>query len=112
MGRASIVFWRADVGVDLMLADDDAVDISPVVRVDVGGGVDLGQAEITAELTNTITNPDDDNADETQSTLALGARFKAGNTQPGLAIILPLGFADAYDDFNFAVAVSVTARVP
>jgi hypothetical protein len=113
MGRASIIFWRADLGVDLMIDDqDDVSDISPVVRVDVGGGVDLGQAEITAELTNTIVSTDNDNADDTQSTLALGARFKAGNTQPGLAIILPIGFGDAYDDFNFAVAFSVTARVP
>jgi hypothetical protein len=114
MGRANIFFWRADLGVDLMIDDQDgdAVDISPVIRVDVAAGVDIGQADFTAELVTNITNPENDMADETASTLALGARFAAGNTtQPGFCLILPVGFDD-YDQFDFAVVASVTVRVP
>lgn len=113
MGRAGILFWRADVGLDLALDDDDAVEISPVLRVNVGGGLDLGAAELMVELVTNVTNPADDDADESASTLALGGRFGEGSVQPGLAVILPVGFEDNVlgIEADFAVAFSLAARM-
>ena len=113
MGRAGIFYWRADVGLDVMVDDDDdtAADISPVVRVNVGGGVDLGTADLGVEFVTNVTSPEDDNADETASTLALGARFGAGRTQPGIALILPVGFDDNLDDLDLVIAASLMARM-
>jgi hypothetical protein len=114
MGRASLFYWRADIGLDLMIDDDDgeAVDISPVFRVNAGGGVDLGSVDLGVELVTNVTSPEDDNTDEVASTLGLGARFAAGKAQPGVAIILPVGFDDdSLQDLDFAITASVMARV-
>lgn len=114
MGRAGIFYWRADVGLDLMLDDDDglATDISPIVRVNVGGGLDLGNVDLGVELVTNVASPEDDNADETAHTLGLGARFATGKAQPGVALILPIGFDDAGpDQLDFVIAASVMARV-
>jgi len=114
MGRAGIFYWRADIGLDLMIDDDDglAVDISPVVRLNGGGGVDLGTVDLGVEFVTNVTSPEDDNADEVASTLGLGARFSAGKAQPGVAVILPVGFDDGgLEDLDFVIAASVMARV-
>lgn len=114
MGRAGIFYWRADIGLDLMIDDDDgeAVDISPIVRLNGGGGVDLGTVDLGVELVTNVTSPEDDNADEIASTLGIGARFAAGKAQPGVALILPVGFDDdPLQDLEFVIAASVMARV-
>lgn len=111
MGRAGQLFWRADVGLDLALDDDNATEISPVIRVNVGGGLDLGTAHLLAEL---VTNIVDDNnnpaVDESTSMLSLGVRFTSGDVQPGLALLLPLGFDQSFD-LDFALAFSLAAYV-
>lgn len=115
MGTFGPIFWRADLGLDFEIADDDdmATDISPIVRVNVAGGVDFGPVDATVELVTNVTNPDDDNADETASTLALGARYDGGTIFPGLALIFPVGFDDPIDSYlDLAIAVSLTARLP
>lgn len=113
MGTFGPMFYRVDLGLDLMLDDDDdtGADISPVLRVNLAGGVDFGQVDATVELATNVTDPDDDNADETASTLAIGARFDAGTVFPGLALIFPVGFDDLGDAIDLAVAVSLTARI-
>jgi len=112
MGRASMFFWRADVGLDLMLDDDDntGVDISPVIRVNVGGGVDLGTIDLMAELDTNIVDDDSNDDDDSASTLALGGRFGAGNVQPGLGLIVPLGF-DNLENLEFVVLASMAIRL-
>jgi hypothetical protein len=116
MGRASMFFWRADVGLDLMIDDDDGAgaDISPLVRVNIGGGFDLGGVDLMAELVTNITADDDDTAgDEGDSatTLAFGGRFGRGNVQPGLAILLPIDL-DSYEALDMAIIASIAARMP
>lgn len=112
MGRAGIFFWRVDLGLDVELDDDDGAgaDISPVLHVSAGGGVDLGKADITAELVNVFDDTDDDNDDESSSMLALGARFGAGSTYPGIALMLPVGDQDI-EALDFVLAFSLTARM-
>ncbi len=123
MGTFGPFFWRGDIGVDLMIADEDEEtgQLSPVLRLNGAAGVDLGVADITAELATNVTNPDDDDAaddDEIGSTLAIGARFDGGNVQPGIALVLPVGFdndngvEDGVEQLDFAIALSVTARMP
>lgn len=108
MGRSGKLFLRGDVGVDLALDEDNAAELSPVFRINVGAGVDLKSAHLLAELVTNVVSDDSD--DETASTLALGARFVSGNLRPGIAILLPVGF-DQANDLDLAIAVSLAARL-
>lgn len=112
MGSYGPFFWRADVGIDLMIDDDDglALGLSPVLRLNAAAGVDLGVADVTAELVNNLTDPDNETSDELIHSLALGTRFDGGSVQPGVALILP--FIDNLDELEFAIALSLTARMP
>ena len=113
MGRSGKLFWRADLGLDLVLDDEretNAGDISPILRINVGGGVDLGAAQLLAEL---VTNVIDSNGgDDTASTLTLGARFASGNLRPGVGLLFPLGFDDTQLDYlDFALLLSLSIHV-
>jgi hypothetical protein len=108
MGRAAgKLFWRADVGIDLALDEDNTPTLSPVFRVSVGGGIDLKTAHLLAELVTAVV--DDDSGDESASTFALGARFISGKLRPGIALILPVGFDRT--DIDFALSLSLAARL-
>ncbi|MDB4960460.1 MAG: hypothetical protein JWP01_459 [Myxococcales bacterium] len=107
MGRSGVLFWRADVGLDLALDDDNANEISPAFHVNVGGGVDLGAAQLLGEL---VTNVIDTSGDDSASTFALGARFVSGNLRPGLALMFPVGFDDTNDALEFALVLSLAVH--
>lgn len=107
MGRAGTLFWRADAGLDLAL-DEDSSDLSPIFHVNVGGGVDLGSAQLIAELVNVFT--DDDVGDDDASTITIGARFASGNLRPGLGLLFPIDL-DAADDFEWALLASLAVRL-
>lgn len=109
MGRSGMFLWRADLGLDLELDDDDgAASISPVFRLNVGGGIDLGSAQILGELVTNIIDSDDDNGDESASTFTLGARFLAGSVRPGVGLLFPVDFDDPFiDQLDFAVVLSL-----
>ncbi len=106
MGRAGKLFWRADVGIDLAFDEDDS-DLSPIFRVNLGGGLDLRTVHLQVEYVSNIT--DDDNDDVT-GTLAFGARFLSGNLRPGVAVLLPVDFDGAFEP-DFAIAASLAARL-
>jgi hypothetical protein len=109
MGRSGALFWRFDVGLDLAIDDDTNAEISPVVHLNVGGGFDLGTAQLLVELVNVFIDPAQDNVDRSSSTLTLGARFDAGTVKPGVGLLLPLGFDqdDLVDDLEMALIVSL-----
>lgn len=111
-GRTGKLFWRADAGLDLALDEDEATEISPVFRFNVGGGFDFGTAHLLAELvTNWVTTEAEDD-DESATTFALGARFVSGNLRPGIAVLLPIGFGDSIaGELEFTLAVSIAARL-
>jgi hypothetical protein len=113
MGTAGPMFWRVDVGVDLALAeDDDAADtLSPVLRVNLAGGIDLGPADVSAELVTNVVNPENDEADETASTLTIGTRFDGESIQPGFGLIIPVGFDDIEDTVDLAIAFSLVGHM-
>lgn len=109
MGRSGQAFWRVDLGVDLALEEDNLVDISPVFRFNIGGGLDLRSAHLLAELVTNIV--DDGSEDEVNSTLSFGVRFLSGNLRPGLALILPLKFEDGDYEPELALALSLAAHL-
>lgn len=106
MGRTGKLFWRADVGLDLALDEDDT-DLSPVFRINVGGGLDLRTAHLLVEY---VTNVTDEEGDEVTSTLALGVRLVSGNLRPGFALLLPVDFEGSAEP-EFAIAASLSARL-
>jgi hypothetical protein len=110
MGRSGNFLWRADVGIDLALDDDNANEFqySPVLHLSLGGGIDLGSAVLMAELVNLLI---DSPGDDSSSTLSLGARFGTGNVSPGIALILPLGEDVVEVDEEFAIAASLAIRL-
>jgi hypothetical protein len=108
MGKAGALFWRADVGLDLALDDDNNNDISPAFHLNVGGGVDLGAAQLLGEL---VTNVLDSAGDDTASTFMLGARFVSGDLRPGIALLFPVWFENDYDALEFAVVASLAVHV-
>ncbi|HWO20529.1 MAG TPA: hypothetical protein VNO30_17285 [Kofleriaceae bacterium] len=111
MGRSGRLFWRADVGLDLALDEqENAPQYSPIFRINVGGGLDLGSAHLLAELVTSVVN-DDDVQDESGTTLALGARFHSGNVSPGVGLILPVELNGLGFDPEFAIVVSLAARL-
>ena len=109
MGRVGKLFWRADVGLDLALDEDNTPTISPVFRVNVGGGIDLKTVHLLAELVNVIVDNGSD--DESASTFAFGARFISGKLRPGIALLVPIGFDGTLVDVDFAVSFSLAARL-
>lgn len=108
MGRAGKLFWRADVGLDLAL-EEDRSDLSPIFRINVGGGIDLGGAHLLVELVTNVF--DDENADDSASTLAIGARFLSGNLRPGFGLLLPIDFGGLLLEPDFAITASLAARL-
>ncbi len=110
MGRAGKLFWRADLGADLAIDDDNnAGDISPVMHLGLGAGLDLGTAQLLGELVTDIV--DNDAGDDSASTLAIGARFASGNLRPGVGLLFPLGFEGNDDYLQFALVVSLAGRL-
>ncbi|MBA3819710.1 MAG: hypothetical protein H0X17_12510 [Deltaproteobacteria bacterium] len=109
MGRSGSLFWRADVGLDLALDDDNAVEISPVLHLNVGGGIDLGSAVLIGELVNVIVDPDND-SDDSAATFTFGARFESGNLHPGIGLLLPIDL-DAFENFEFALVASLAVHI-
>ncbi len=108
MGRVGSLFWRADAGIDLALDEDNAIEYSPVIHLNVGGGIDLGGAQILAELVNVFANPDDE-SDDTGSTFTIGARFASGDLRPGIGLLLPIDLP--FEDFEFALLASLAVHV-
>jgi hypothetical protein len=110
MGRSGKLFWRADIGIDLALEEDRSPTYSPIFRINVGGGIDLGSAHLLAEFVTVVVD-DDDVDDEVASTLALGARFLSGNLRPGIGVILPFEFNGLSFEPDFAIVASLAARL-
>jgi len=112
MGRQGKLFWRADLGLDLALDDDNADEISPVFRFNVGGGVDLGKVHLLGEL---VTDVIDSDNDDSASTLTVGARFASGNLRPGIGLLFPLGFENSnnqnQDYLDFALLLSLAVHL-
>lgn len=91
--QSGLLVVRADLGVDIALnSDEDFGEPDPLIRVNVGGGLDTGTFAVLGELVS-IINTEDDTADEDENalhTLALSARFRGQTLEPGIAFGIPL----------------------
>lgn len=116
LGNVDRYFWRVDVGIDLRL--DTAYDQYRILRGDVGIGVDLGVADLTAELVTGYTSRSQGGRyilDALSATFAFGGRFHpwSAGVEPGLAVVLPLSFDGGYNPaMDIGAVASVIARLP
>jgi hypothetical protein len=94
--RSGNLFFKADVGLDIPIDDDDT-GIETLVRANVGGGIETGGVAIMGELVNVYSTEDSD--DQLVNTIAVTARFmQGGQLQPAVSFVLPLD-----DEYNDAV---------
>lgn len=83
------LFFRADLGFDIGF-DDDGRDANELVRINVGGGVDLGTVALGLELVNIATLDDFGDDEDFLHTLTVTLRFMGEQLQPFLAVGAPL----------------------
>jgi hypothetical protein len=94
--RSGNLFFKADVGLDIPIDDDDT-GIDTLVRLNVGGGIETGGVAIMGELVNVYSTDDDLLGDQLVNTIAVTARFmQGGQFQPAVTLMLPLD--DGYND--------------
>lgn len=85
--HANKLFLRGDIGFDIDIGDDDY----HYLRLNVGGGVDLGVVALSLELVNTATIGDyDGNEEDFFHALAFTVRFMGEQLQPFLSLGAPI----------------------
>jgi hypothetical protein len=87
-----------------------------IIRMNVAGGVDLGQVALSAEITNGYDSASSSNEFGSSwiDTGAVAARFMGGQIQPYGAIVFPLDHEshEAFlTKFNFALTFGATAKL-
>ncbi|HEY5928408.1 MAG TPA: hypothetical protein VIV11_42270 [Kofleriaceae bacterium] len=81
------VFLRADIGLDIDIGSEDY----HLLRINAGGGIDLGTVALSLELVNTATFGDFDGNDEDfYHALAFTVRFMGEQLQPFLSVGTPI----------------------
>jgi hypothetical protein len=90
--RTGALYVRLDAGLDVDLGDDDD-SADPLIRLNLGLGLDLGgSVAATLELVNIGTTGDvNDGDDRFLQSLARGIRGLGGPWRPFLALAVPLG---------------------
>jgi hypothetical protein len=80
------LFLRADIGFDIDIGDED----DHYLRLNVGGGVDLGTVALSLELVNIASFGDFDRNEDFFHAFALTLRFMGERFQPFLSFGLPI----------------------
>jgi hypothetical protein len=88
--HANRLFLRGDIGFDLDIGDDDY----HYLRLNVGGGVDLGAVALSLELVNTATFGDLVRDEDFFHAIAFTVRFMGEQLQPFISIGTP------FDDYR------------
>ena len=109
--RRGTGFFKADVGLDLPVAEDDNIEADAIVRVNVGGGVESGGIALMGELVNLATLQDDVE-NRWVSFLGFTARYMAGGqVQPSISLQVPID--DSIDQIvDFIVIVGLEYVLP
>jgi hypothetical protein len=114
MFRNGNVFGRADLGIDINLdVDGEGDEADPLMRLNVGVGVDLGSVAVMGELSNLYVFNDDEGdsiGDKMINVFALSARFNAGSAMPYASLLVPLD-DDSSDVIDLALTLGVEARL-
>jgi hypothetical protein len=85
--RSGQLFARIDFGIDANLDNSGSSSFDSFLHFNGGLGFDLGTAAIMGEITNLYSTS---NNGGWLNTVALSARFKAGDISPYAALIIPL----------------------
>lgn len=90
--HTSNIFLRFDLGFDLGIDMEDGAGGDPanLLRLNVGGGVDLGVLALGLELVNIARFDDLDDDDDFVHSLAFTIRFMGEALQPVIAVGIPL----------------------
>jgi hypothetical protein len=111
--RSGNVFARLDLGFDSNISGYEGTNVESVLRVNVGGGVDLGTVALMAELVNihanTNSNPGS-TGDQWLNEAAVSARMRSGNVQPYLALVLPIDH-DSHQILDAAITAGIEASI-
>ncbi|HEY8146546.1 MAG TPA: hypothetical protein VIG06_27880 [Kofleriaceae bacterium] len=111
---------RLDGGLDFAVSSDTE-EPDPIVRLNVGAGIDTGSVAILGELV-TVGSPGDNNAespdpvvfgDEEEDfvhTAAISGRFRLGALEPGVALGFPLD-EDIREGIEFFLIASLQGRI-
>jgi hypothetical protein len=114
--RAGQFVIRLDGGLDFAVSSDGE-EPDPLLRLNVGAGVDTGSFAILGELVTVAglgdedveADPDGDDEDFLH-TAAISARFRAGSIEPGLALGFPLD-ESIRDLVEFFVVGGIQGRI-
>ncbi len=106
-------YLRADIGFDLAARDGDVAEADSMVRLNIGGGFDLGPIALGLELANlaTFDDFDDGDPDDDENFLHVAAftlRFMGEALQPFVAVGAPV---DDFvrDNVNLFIAAGIQA---
>lgn len=106
--QRGVVFARADLGLDVILDDGDAMSSSdPVAHANVAIGARQGKLSGAVEVVTMIATGDvSEGADRFMHTGALSLSYNAGSFTPNLAIVTPLDDAGRGDSLSIGAGVS------
>ena len=98
------VFFRADLGFDVGLDDDDN-NANEFLKLNLGGGIDLGVVALSLELVNIYNLDEFGDDDDWANTLAFTVRFMGERLQPFLSLGTPID--NSRDDIAFFFAAGI-----
>ncbi len=116
--RTGTTFFRVDAGLDVPIDDGDS-DIDPLVRLNVGGGIETGDIAIMGELVTVGTTDTGEDGEDGPDlgerfihTLAATGRYMGGgNLQPHFTLSIPLD-DDTNDVIDFVVIIGLEYVFP
>lgn len=113
IGKEGQFFYRADAGLDVPVDTPDGMSNDPLVRLNLGVGVNAGPMALTGEFA-TVANTGDvgDNEDRFLHTAALSATLTSNKQiRPTVSVVLPIN-SDMKDLFDASVVLGVQGRLP
>jgi hypothetical protein len=114
--HAGIAFARADIGIDINLANGEAMTSDKLVRLNAAVGFDLGQVSVSLELVNLYDIPqatDETGADFGSQWInegAIAGRFRSGIFEPYAAVVFPLDH-DSHQFVDASLTVGLDVRL-
>lgn len=98
------IFFRADLGLDIGLDDDDS-NANEFLRFNLGGGIDLGTVALSLELANIYNLDQFGEDDDWANTVAFTLRFMLERLQPFISIGTPIDNSRDAIPFFFAAGI-------
>jgi len=112
-GKEGQFFYRADAGFDIPVDTPEMTELDPLMRVNVGVGVNAGPLAIMGEFASVGTTGDvDDGVDRFLHTAAITAAFtKNKQIKPTISVIVPIN-DDITQMFDASVMLGLQGRLP